>query len=69
MLGVEVNTKDKSAGDNCFFAIHRIAKMTSTGKQYRFEMPQIEFDQYGLPWHEPRTYVIPFKAGKPAEWV
>ena len=69
VLGVEVNSKDKSAGDICFFAIHRITKVTSTGKQYRFEMPQIEFDQYGLPWHEPRTYVIHFKAGKTAEWV
>ena len=69
VLGVEVNSKDKSAGDICFFAIHRITKVTSTGKQYRFEMPQIEFDQYGLPWHEPRTYIIHFKAGKTAEWV
>lgn len=69
VLGVEVNSKDKSAGDICFFAIHRITKVTSTGKQYRFAMPQIEFDQYGLPWHEPRTYVIHFKAGKTAEWV
>ena len=69
VLGVEVNPADESAGDICFFAIHRITKLGLTGKHYHFEMPKIEFEQYGLPWHEPRTYVIHFKAGKTAEWV
>lgn len=69
VLGVEVNPEDKSAGDICFFAIHRISNLNLKSRQRNFEMPKIEFEQYGLPWHEPRTYVIHFKAGKTSEWV
>ena len=69
VLGVEVNHEDQSAGNISFFAIHRITRLNLKYLHCNFEMPKIEFEQYGLPWHEPRTYVIHFKAGKTAEWV
>lgn len=50
-------------------AVHRIEDVTTTDKQFSFDIPQFDQKLFGLPWHEPRTYRIQFKAGKVADYV
>jgi hypothetical protein len=50
-------------------AIHRITDVTLTERQFTFDMPEVEPNTFGLPWHEPRAFCIRFKAGKAADYV
>lgn len=51
------------------FPIHRIIDVISTDKLIQFEIPNVELNMFGLPWHEPRTFKIQFKAGRSADYV
>lgn len=50
-------------------AIHRIQDVVLTDKSFAVDFPAIEADSFGLPWHEPRTFRIHFKAGKAADYI
>ena len=43
--------------------------MTPSGQHFTFALTEVDDRFYGLPWHEPRTFVIHFKAGKSADYV
>lgn len=51
------------------FPIHRIIDIISTDKPMKFEIPDVELNMFGLPWHEPRTFKIQFKAGGSTDYV
>ncbi len=50
-------------------AVHRIRKITITQNRAQFEIPEADEGDFGLPWHEPKTYEIVFKKGKAATYV
>ena len=50
-------------------AVHRIEKVTLTGKHIGFDIPDGDSGTFGLPWHEPKTFRIHFKAGTAADYV
>ncbi len=50
-------------------ALHRIQNVELTDKSFSIDFPEIEAGNFGLPWHEPRTFRIHFKAGKAADYV
>ena len=68
VLGAVVNP-DLSFSFRSSFAIHRINKVTPSGQHFTFALTEVDDRFYGLPWHEPRTFVIHFKAGKSADYV
>ena len=68
VLGAVVNP-DLSFSFRSSFAIHRINKVTPSGEHFTFELTEVDDRFYGLPWHEPRTFVIRFKAGHSADYV
>ncbi len=50
-------------------AIHRIQHVVLTDKTFSIDFPKVDGGNFGLPWHEPRTFRIHFKAGKAADYV
>lgn len=50
-------------------AVHRIKAVTLTDKHFCFDMPEAEPGNFGLPWHEPRTFRIRFTPGKASDYV
>ena len=68
VLGAAVNP-DLSFRFKSFYAIHRIKKVSLSGDHFKFTITDAEDDLFGLPWHEPRTFIIHFKAGKSADYV
>jgi hypothetical protein len=50
-------------------AIHRITDVILTERKFSFILPEAEPNAFGLPWHEPKTFRIRFKAGKAADYV
>ena len=68
VLGAVVNP-DLSFSFRSSFAIHRINKVTLSGERFAVALTELDDRFYGLPWHEPRTFVIHFKAGKSADYV
>lgn len=50
------------------FAVHRIIDIISTDKPILFDIPDVELNMFGLPWHEPRTFKIQFK-GRSVDYV
>ena len=50
-------------------AIHRIHDVVLLDRRHRLNLPETDPQAFGLPWHEPRTFAITFKAGKAAEYV
>lgn len=51
------------------FPIHRIIDIISTDKPIKFDIPDVELNMFGLPWHEPRTFKIQFKKGRSSDYV
>ena len=68
VLGADVNP-DLSLRFTSLYAVQRIRKLSLTGQQVQFEIKDTDFASFGLPWHEPRTFRILFKAGKSADYV
>lgn len=68
VLGAVVNP-DLSFSFRSSFAIHRINKVTLSGERFAVALTELDDRFYGLPWHEPRTFVIHFKAGKSTDYV
>ena len=66
VMGAKVNT-DLSFNANGLYAIHRISQVTPSGDHFAFALTDDE--HFGLPGHEPRTFVIRFKAGHSADYV
>lgn len=50
-------------------AVHRIEDVTLLERTFNFDFPEASPDEFGLPWHEPRTFQIRFNPGKAAEYV
>ena len=50
-------------------AVHRIKNVTPTIFKKDFEISGDDPADFGLPWHEPKTYVIEFKPGKASDYV
>ncbi len=69
VLGVSVEEDFKTIRHSLNFAIHRITDITLTDRQLEFELPELEKDAFGLPWHEPKTFRIRFKPGKASDYV
>ncbi|MBQ7607630.1 MAG: WYL domain-containing protein [Desulfovibrionaceae bacterium] len=67
-LGAGVTDEYRSLWHLTNLAVHRIIDVVITDKPILFEMPVNE-GMFGLPWHEPRTFRIRFKAGKTADYV
>jgi hypothetical protein len=60
--------------DNSFkfwtnLAIHRILLVEVTNREYLFDVPDPDPHTFGFPYHEPKTFRIRFRTGKPAEYV
>ena len=68
VLGAVVNP-DLSFRFRSSYAIHRINKVALSGEHFTFALTDVDDRFYGLPWHEPRTFVIRFKAGHTADYV
>lgn len=34
-----------------------------------FDIPDADLNMFGLPWHEPKTFKIQFKAGRSTDYV
>ena len=68
VLGATVTEDFQSMRHLINLAIHRIKEVTLTDKPILFKMSS-DPNLFGLPWHEPRTYRIQFKAGKAADYV
>jgi predicted DNA-binding transcriptional regulator YafY len=50
-------------------AVHRIQDVIVTDKKFVFAIPEAEPNNFGLPWHEPKTFRVSFKPGKAADYV
>lgn len=68
VIGVETN-------ENCeqlktiSIAVHRVQKIKPTIYKKDFKVTDDNPADFGLPWHEPVTYIIRFKAGKASDYV
>lgn len=69
ILGADVLDDFKSTRHLSNFAVQRILDVAITDKEITFDIPETEYEMFGLPWHEPKTFAIVFKAGKPADYV
>lgn len=68
VLGATVTEDFQSMRHLINLAIHRIKDVALTDKPILFKMSS-DKNLFGLPWHEPRSYRIHFKAGKAANYV
>jgi hypothetical protein len=50
-------------------AIHRVIEAVDEGRFYFFELPKVDLNAFGLPWHEPKTFIIKFKPGRASDYV
>ena len=50
-------------------AVHRIEDVALTDKKITFKIPDGDSGTFGLPWHEPRSFRIHFRAGKASDYV
>lgn len=50
-------------------ALHRMKEVVFTDYQVHFDFDRLDTDAFGLPWHEPLTSRVHFRAGKAAEYV
>jgi hypothetical protein len=69
VLGAGVTENFREIRHLTNMAIHRITDLTLTERKFTFVLPEIESNTFGLPWHEPKTFCIRFKAGKAADYV
>ncbi len=69
ILGADVTENFREVRHFTNLAIHRIQSVTFTDRTFKFDLPAIEPGTFGLPWHEPRTFCVSFKAGKAADYV
>lgn len=67
-LGGQVGTQCDVVERPCNLAIHRVHDVIMTDKHLSFSLPE-EGNSFGLPWHEPRTFRIHFKAGRVSDYV
>lgn len=68
-LGTYVQNDLKTPKHLAYYAVHRILDVEVTSHVADFNVPKIDFKLFGLPWHEPETFRIKFKAGKSADYV
>lgn len=68
-LGAIMDDESMEAGQFTNLAVHRIQAVEKTPLKAEIDFPEISGNTFGLPWHEPRTFRIHFKAGKAAEYV
>lgn len=68
-LGAGVTEDFKEMRHLTNLAVHRIRDVTLTDEPVLFAIPESDPGMFGLPWHEPRTFRIRFKAGKAADYV
>lgn len=69
ILGAGVLNDFKTIRHLSNFAVHRIQDVIITDKKFDFEIPEVEYEMFGMPWHEPKTFTILFKSGKVADYV
>lgn len=50
-------------------AIHRVKGVVLTDKFWNFQIPNEELSNFGLPWHEAKTFRIHFKSRRVCEYV
>jgi predicted DNA-binding transcriptional regulator YafY len=68
-LGAGLEKDFSTQRHNTNLAIHRIQDVIVTEKRHALPFSEADPQTFGLPWHEPRTFRIHFKAGKAAEYV
>lgn len=50
-------------------AVHRILSIEFAQENFEIEFPDYSENMFGLPWHEPRKFVILFEAGETASFI
>lgn len=63
VLGAKTNKDATDIEKIVTFALHRIKSVTLMQKVTNLLIPEPDLTDFGLPWHEPKTYVITFKKG------
>jgi predicted DNA-binding transcriptional regulator YafY len=69
VIGANLTDDMKEVRYEQCLAVHRIYEVSATDKHFVFELSELTPDIFGLPWHEPKTFEIRFKAGRAAEYV
>lgn len=69
VLGSIVCDDFKTYKHQSYFVIHRIISVTVTSIPCTFKHDEIDFESFGLPWHEPRRFKIRFRPGKATDYV
>lgn len=68
VIGVETNEECEQL-KTISIAVHRVLKIKQTIYRKDFKLKDDNPCDFGLPWHEPVTYVITFKQGKASDYV
>jgi predicted DNA-binding transcriptional regulator YafY len=69
VLGASVKDSFSEIHHLTNMAIHRILEVAETGRFFFFELPEMELNAFGLPWHEPKTFRIRFTPGKASDYI
>ncbi|MBQ9274753.1 MAG: WYL domain-containing protein [Succinivibrio sp.] len=69
ILGTATAEDFSRAGGLRSLAIHRIRDVILTSKLISFDIPKADPQDFGLPWHEPKSFTVTFRAGKAADYV
>lgn len=68
-LGADTEEDCRTLRRMISLAVHRILDISLTDKPVTFSIPEPSPGMFGLPWHEPRTFRIHFKAGRVSDYV
>jgi hypothetical protein len=68
VIGVETNNNCEQL-KTISIAVHRVIKIKPTIYKKEFQLKDDNPSDFGLPWHEPVTYIIRFKKGKASDYV
>jgi hypothetical protein len=69
VLGASVKDNYSEIHHLTNIAIHRVVEATPTQRFYFFELPELELNVFGLPWHEPKVFRIKFNPGKASDYI
>jgi predicted DNA-binding transcriptional regulator YafY len=69
IVGASVKTNFSEIYHLTNMAIHRIVDVVETGREFFFELPEVDLNAFGLPWHEPKTFRIQFTPGKASDYI
>ncbi len=69
VLGATVAEDCATVRNLIHFAVHRIEDVALTDRRIDFCVPDCDAGTFGLPWHEPRSFRIHFRAGRAADYV